>query len=121
MPPALPGTHKYRPGVSARSRSLPPAISDRRGVLHPGSSLFQARRRTLRRNPAHHVRDQELRPRMAPALQKVAPFSILRVAVSTSAASRQKMRSLGTTRLGPVCSGPLVSFVFVGRTFLSIF
>src|SRR5947207_15006313 len=121
MLPDLPGTHKCRPGVSLRSRSLPPLASDRCGVLHPGSNLFQERRRTLRRNPARHAQDQELLPRMAPALQKVLPFSTERIPVSASAASRQRMRSSVATQLRLVFSGMLVSFVLFGRTFFSIF
>src|SRR5947208_15571016 len=121
MLPDLPGTCKCRPGVSLRSRFLPPPTSDRRGVLRPRSNLFQARRRTLRRNPVRHAQDQELRPRMAPALQKIVPFSTERIAVSASAASRQDRKSSGTSRSRLVCFGPLVSLVLFGRTFLSIF
>src|SRR5216110_1985530 len=121
MLPDLPATRKCRPAASLRSRFLPPPTSDRRGGLRPGSNLFQARRRTLRRNPVRHAQDQELRPRMAPALQKIVPFSTERIAVSASAASRQRMRSSGTSRSRLVCFGPLVSLVLFGRTFLSIF
>src|SRR5204863_9411080 len=120
MLPDLPGTRKCRPGVSLRSRFLPPPTNDRRGAPRPGSNLFQERRRTLRRNPARHAQDQELLPRMVPAVQKVVPFSTEGIAVSTSAASRQRMRSSVATQLRLVCSGPLVSFVFFGETFLSI-
>src|SRR6266513_3381219 len=121
MLPDLPGTRKYRPAASLRSRFLPPPTSDRRGGLRPGSNLFQARRRTLRRNPVRHAQDQELRPRTAPALQKVVPFSTDRIAVSASAASRQMMRSSATTQSKLVCFGPLASLVLFGRTYLSIF
>src|SRR5205823_2984285 len=121
MLPDLPGIHKCRPGVSLRLRSLPPLASDRCGVLHLGSNLFQERRRTLRRNPARHAQDQELRLRMAPAVQKVLPFSTERIPASASAASRQRIQSSVATQLRLVCSGGLVSFVLFGETFLSIF
>src|SRR6266478_907494 len=109
MQPDLPGTHKCRPGVSLRSRSLPLPASDRRGVLRLGSNLFQARRRTLRRNPARHAQDQELRPRMAPALQEVLPFSTERIPASTSVLASCSRRylatavSAGTSLVSPVC------------------
>src|SRR5437763_13581202 len=119
MLPDLPATRKCRPAASLRSRFLPPPASDRRGGLRPGSNLSQARRRTLRRNPVRHAQDQELRPRTAPALQKVVPFSTDRIAVSASAASRQRMRSSGTTQSRLVCLQRLVSFVFFRRAFLS--
>src|SRR5437762_11814085 len=121
MLPDLPATRQDAPAASLRSRVLPPPTSDRRGGLRPGSSLFQARRRTLRRNPVRHAQDQDLRPRTAPALQEVVPSSTERIAVSASAASRQRIRSSGTTQSRLVCFGPLVSLVLFGRTFLSIF
>src|SRR5206468_11077946 len=118
--PHRPASLTAAPAASLRSRFLPPPTSDRRGGRRPGSNLLQARRRTLRRNPVRHAQNQELRPRTAPALQKVVPFSTERIAVSASAASRQRMRSSGITRSWLVCFERRVSLVLCGRSFHSL-